>query len=123
MIRVCKTNQNNQDTIKKYPVFYQGEEYEIRIEKPYTEYLIFNEYISIYKVTKRKNWFGKNKLIYELVKRYNMNEGNSDGEDYYIVLFKKAFYMYLKSLEYYREKEELKNKQLAALENWDGVIS
>lgn len=125
-MKVCKTNnQNNQYTIKKYPIFYQREEYEIRIEKPYTEFWIFKEYITIYKVTKRKNWFGKDKLIYEPVERYNMNfvtvEGN--GEDYYIVLFKKAFNIYLKRLEYYRKKEEAKNKQLAALENWDGVIS
>lgn len=98
--------------IKKYPVFYQGEEYEIRIEKPYTSRGIFDEYITIYKVTKRKNWFGKDKLTYEQVKRYDIDfitiEGNSNGEDYYIVLFKKVFNMYLKSSEYYRKKEELK---------------
>lgn len=100
--------------IKKYPVFYQGEEYEIRIEKPYMNRGILDEYITIYKVTKRKNWFGKDKLTYEQVKRYDMNfitvEGNSNGESYYIVLFKKVFNIYLKSLEYYRKKEELKNK-------------
>lgn len=117
-------NKLNDLDIKKYPVFYQGEEYEIRIEKHYTSMWVFDEYITIYKVTKYKNWFGKTKLIYEVVKRYDMDfitvEGN--GEDYYIVLFKKVFNMYLESSEYYRKKEELKNKQLAALENWDGVI-
>lgn len=113
------------EDIKKYPIYYKDEEYEIRIERPYISMYIFDEYITIYKVTKRK-WFGKTKLIYEPVERYNMDfitvEGNGNGEDYYIILFKEVFNMYLESSEYYRKKEELKNKQLKALKEWDGVI-
>lgn len=60
-------NKLNDLDIKKYPVFYQGKEYEIRIEKPYTSMWVFDEYITIYKVTKYKNWFGKEKTSYDLV--------------------------------------------------------
>ena len=41
---------------------------------------------------------------------------SEDSDDYYIELFKLAFKQYIKPLK-------AKKRQLAALENWDGVIS
>ena len=56
------------EEIKKYPVFYNNEEYEIRIEQPYNNYYYTDtEYVIIYKVTKRKTWFNRTKIIYEEV--------------------------------------------------------
>lgn len=126
-----KNKLNNSD-IKKYPVFYQGEEYEIRIEKYYTSMWVFDEYITIYKVTKHKNWFGKEKTSYDLVYSsinladFNWFYGiNLDpySETYYVDSFKKAFDLYLECKNAKIKKDEGKAKQLAALENWDGVIS
>lgn len=44
------------ENIKKYPIFYQGEEYEIRIEeeKISVDYAyILNRYVKIYKISTR----------------------------------------------------------------------
>ena len=123
---------NKDDVIKKYPVLYQGEEYEIRIEKYYVQFGIFDDYIVIYKVTKHKNWFGKEKINYKEVDKSdiniiiadmseNMNINKSD-ENYYIELFKTAFNWYSKSLKRYKKIIDNKNKQLAALKEWNGVI-
>ena len=126
-----KNKLNNSD-IKKYPVFYQGEEYEIRIEKSYISMYVFDKYITIYKVTKHKNWFGKEKTSYDLVySSINLADFNwfyginldPDSETYYVDLFKKAFDLYLEYKNAKIKKDEVKAKQLAALENWDGVIS
>ena len=61
---------SNTEEIKKYPVFYNGEEYEIRIEQPYyisSYWYNRKEYVTIYKVTKRKTLFGRIKIEYEKV--------------------------------------------------------
>ena len=122
--------KKNENIIKKYPVFYQGEEYEIRIENPY-KYIVVEEII-IYKVTKYKNWFGKDKISYEkvysisidLLKSYNKYLYYFDDNDcYYIKLFKKAFDYYKCSIKLEKEKEIKQEKRLAALEKWDGVIN
>lgn len=113
-------------TIKKYPIFYQGEEYEIRIEKPYIKTYNYDEYICIYKVTKYRNWFGKEKpsyeLLYSILLGISENNTNSTLENYYIDLFKNAFNLYLRYKDTKIKKDEEKFKQLVALEKWDGVI-
>lgn len=119
------------ETIKKYPVFYNGEEYEIRIEQPYIKYYGYNsgKYIIIYKVTKHKQWFKPKftyKKVYEIDKDslliLNNKENNIgiyfDSDNYYIQLFKKAFDLYKDKLKL-EQKEE---RKLAALQNWDGII-
>lgn len=122
--------KKNENIIKKYPVFYQGEEYEIRIENPY-KYIVVEEII-IYKVTKYKNWFGKDKISYEkvysisidLLKSFNKHLCYFDDDDYYYVkLFKEAFDYYKSSIKLEKEKEIKQEKRLAALEKWDGVIN
>lgn len=128
--------------IKKYPVFYNNEEYEIRIEQPYNSvnyYYTDTEYVIIYKVTKRKTWFNRTKIIYEEVyktkkeslmykyetydigEKIRIKDGTVDinSDDYYIQLFKKAFNLYKAVLE--KEKEQ--ERKLTALQEWDGIIS
>lgn len=129
------------ETINKYPVFYNGEEYEIRIEEPYdgVDYFYTDaEYVIIYKVIKHKNWLGGTKITYEKVHEENKKllmynyENNNNGsgimtkdkavdinsDDYYIQLFKKAFNLYKAVLE----KEKAEERKLVALQEWDGVI-
>lgn len=128
------------ENIKKYPIFYQGEEYEIRIEKEkeFNPYGWVNfMYVNIYEVSTYKYYLlgqfpiGKDKKEYTKVysisldslehKLYDNNSSSkgklvcSDSDDYYIELFKLAFEQYIKPLK-------IKEKQLAALENWNGVI-
>ena len=108
------------EEIKKYPVFYNGEEYEIRIE---------NEvFVNIYKVKKHYNIFHIEKIkyikvYYDFLNRIisSVSLTNAD-EDYYIKIFKTAFKLYLKSIKIKSEKEKRKNKQLTALQEWDGII-
>ena len=128
MVNCIKENEvMKNDCIKKYPIFYQGEEYEIRIEKFYN----YTEYINIYKVIKYKNWVGKEKISYDLLdstrldlfNSYYKYKINSNSETYYVDLFKEAFNSYLRAKNAEIKKDEKKAKQLAALENWDGVIS
>lgn len=129
------------ENIKKYPIFYQDEEYEIRIEKEkeFNPYGWVNSmYVNIYEVSTYKYYLlgqfpiGKDKKEYTKVysislnslecKLYDNNSSSkgklicSDSDNYYIELFKLAFEQYIKPLE-------VKEKQLAALDKWDGVIS
>ena len=116
-------------TIKKYPIFYQGEEYEMMIEKIYK--YSDTEDINIYKVIKYKNWFGKEKTSYNLIYSIDSVDFNffygikldPDSETYYVDLFKEVFNLYLIDKDLDIKRDEKTNKQLAALENWDGVIS
>ncbi len=115
-------------TIKKYPIFYQGEEYEIRIERPYFKLWNFTKYVCIYKVT-RKKWFWKEKLSYELVDNIELDFFNCyedidpKSETYYIELFKAAFNLYLRYENKKLEGEKIESTQLNKLKEWDGVIS
>lgn len=136
---------SNTEEIKKYPVFYNGEEYEIRIEQPYyisSYWYNRKEYVTIYKVTKRKTLFGRIKIEYEkvyeetkksLIFNYTTdNDGNKimikskdidvSSDDSYIQLFKKAFNLYKDKLKREKEIEEEQERKLAALQEWDGVI-
>lgn len=135
---------SNINEIKKYPVFYNGEEYEIRIEQPYYIAYYYNktEYVTIYKVIKRKTLFGRTKIEYEkvyektkksLIFNYTIDDNGNEimikskdidisSDDSYIQLFKKAFNLYKEKLEREREIEEEQERKLAALQKWDGVI-
>lgn len=131
------------EEIKKYPILYNNEEYEVRIEQPYNNlnyYYTDTEYVIIYKVTKvTKALFNKTKIVYEEVyktnkeslmykyKTYDIGEKTMikdknidiNSDDYYIQLFKKAFNLYKAVLE----KEKAQERKLTALQEWDGVIS
>ena len=133
------------EEIKKYPVFYNGEEYEIRIEQPYYIAYYYNktEYVTIYKVIKRKTLFGRTKIEYEKVYEktkesliFNYTIDDDDGNEimikskdidigsdtYYIQLFKKAFNLYKDKLKREKEIEEEQERKIVALQEWDGII-
>ena len=124
------------DKIKKYPVFYQGEEYEIRIEEiwykePFYDYLCW-EYIVIYRSTvgyHLSKIFNKDAVfrykrysvrLNYIKEKYHLTESD---ENYYVDLFKCAFKEYLNEHKKDIDDEITNNKQIKALENWDGVIS
>ena len=116
---MSKTNE-----IKKYPVFYNGKEYEIRIEKPYLLNWDYRYYITIYKVKKYFLCYKKyNRIFFESLDNV-LRQSNADNFDknYYIKLFKYTFKTYLDSIQWKLTKEEIKNKQLTALQEWDGII-
>ena len=135
---------SNINEIKKYPVFYNGEEYEIRIEQPYYIAYYYNktEYVTIYKVIKRKTLFGRTKIEYEkvyektkksLIFNYTIDDNGNEimikskdidisSDTYYIQLFKKAFNLYKDKLKREKEIEEEQERKLAALQKWDGII-
>lgn len=116
--------------IKKYPIFYQGKEYEIRIEGfcGISGMLTDTYYVGIYEVKKSYNKFRKEKTKYNCVFKDFLSNVTVEShafiteEDYYIKIFNTAFKMYLDHCQEKLEKEELKNKQLMALQNWNGVI-
>lgn len=126
-------NQND-NTIKKYPVYYKDEEYEIRIgekqEKSISPYGFTHvddvDIITIYKVTVETTYFlnlkyNKKKYdeVYSISKNIIDYEVDKENDDYYIELFKKSFERYIEEC---LEPLELKEKQLNKLEKWDGVI-
>lgn len=107
--------------IKKYPIYYKDEEYGIRIEdeKRYDGFYPV-QCITIYKVTNQK-CFLKNKKKYDKVYSIDLSIIKNElvflknFDSYYIKLFEEAFNRYIKPIE-------IKNKQLKALKEWDGVI-
>lgn len=121
------------ENIKKYPIYYKDKEYEIRIESEKEYDAFYNnhiqDYINIYEIIKQKHhWFSKvstyDKKYYNKVyqiplnKIYELNpllEIIKNDENYYIELFEQAF-------KYYIEPIKIKEKQLAALNNWNGII-
>ena len=131
-----KNKLNNSD-IKKYPVFYQGEEYEIRIEleKIYSVLGFYlGRYIVIYKVTKSPSRFFNKKqdkiklkykkvcsVILDNIER-EINKICPTDENYYIELFKYAFKRYISERDKEIAAKNIENKKLKALEKWDGVI-
>ena len=114
------------EDIKKYPIYYKDEEYEIRIEEDEKRYDgIWDGFypvqcITIYKVTNQK-CFLKNKKKYDKVYSIDLSIIKNelvflkDFDSYYVKLFKEAFNRYIKPVE-------IKNKQLKALKEGDGVI-
>lgn len=122
--------------IKKYPIFYQGEKYEIRIEEKWYKEPFYNcqcwEYIVIYKSTigyHLSRIFNNDKIFQ--YKRYSVKLSylkekyflTESDENYYIDLFKYAFKDYLNEYKEDIDDEITNNKQIKALKNWDGVIS
>lgn len=138
----------NNNKIKKYPIFYQGQKYEIRLKKYqyddtcgglYKERVIeiykIKEYnIFFKKIFKRKKvfdididkilkkWTVKDKkcnVIYKIIDR----ELNKNSDEYYVQLFKNAFQLYIDELNKEAQEQEKENRKLTVLEDWNGVIN
>lgn len=116
--------------IKKYPIIHEGKEYEIRWEKSIYRGIDF-DYINLYKVSKvgifglkiytkvysKEEWDSKSDLI--------IKNRIIDSKDpmYYVEQAKYVFNEYLRMQKVALEKEQIKQAQLLALSEWDGVIN
>ena len=110
--------------LKKYPVTYKGEKYEVRWE-PVSDYDESLK-LTIYKV-ERKQWLFGIKTIYtpvfyeyqSVIKiRLEYYYRNMSKEDLYINEVKALFDFYEEDLK----KKKLEKEQKERLEAWDGVI-
>ena len=130
-------NKKN-DEIKKYPIYYHGEKYEIRLKiynhKDYFNNIYKKRFVIIYKVKEYKIFFKKifkYKKVFDLElpilttinkgTRYD-REPNRNSEDYYVELFNAIFKSYIQGLNDEKAEQELEKKQIEALENWHGII-
>ena len=139
----------NKNKINKYPIFYQGEKYEVRIKIYQDEDAWGGTYeervINIYKIKEYKLFFNKifrrNKVFKVNIKKVPIvknliikdKKGNviqkitsiepyQNSDEYYIQLFKNAFKLYIDKLNEKIKEEEEENRKLAALKQWDGII-
>lgn len=113
------------ETIKKYPIYYKNKEYEIRIEEENIYDCTYYEYINIYEVNTYTFYLLgypiADKIKYEKVYSTNLDYLKQklcigkNSNNYYIELFKLAFKQYIEPIE-------TEERQLAALDNWNGVI-
>ena len=137
----------NKNKINKYPIFYQGEKYEVRIKIYQDEDAWGGTYeervINIYKIKEYKLFFNKifrrkkvfkvnikkvpivNNLIIKdkkgnVIQKITSIEPYQNSDEYYIQLFKNAFKLYIDKLNEKIKEEE--NRKLAALKQWDGII-
>lgn len=113
--------------MRKYPVTYKGNTYEVRWEEG-----VCGDRIAIYEIIEGRIFkrFKTYECIYsvleEEVKKFMLP---SEDYDYYIKEIKMLFYLYeceneRKERENLRKQEEEKNEaaKMKALEEWDGVI-
>ena len=139
----------NKNKINKYPIFYQGEKYEVRIKIYQDEDAWGGTYeervINIYKIKEYKLFFNKifrrkkvfkvnikkvpivNNLIIKdkkgnVIQKITSIEPYQNSDEYYIQLFKNAFKLYIDKLNEKIKEEEEENRKLAALKQWDGII-
>lgn len=139
----------NKNKINKYPIFYQGEKYEVRIKIYQDEDAWGGTYeervINIYKIKEYKLFFNKifrrkkvfkvnikkvpivNNLIIKdkkgnVIQKITSIETYQNSDEYYIQLFKNAFKLYIDKLNEKIKEEEEENRKLAALKQWDGII-
>ena len=117
--------------LKKYPVIYKDEEYEVRWEKVFDANRYYNNYngyvdtMVVYKVTKQKSFI--NYVIYKQVfskeEIYIIDELRLKGftkqyPNFYIEEVKELFKKYQEQLD----KDLREQNKLQALKEWDGVI-
>ena len=139
----------NKNKINKYPIFYQGEKYEVRIkiyqdedawggtyeERVINIYKVKEYKLFFYKIFRRKKIFATNidkvPIIKKGIIKYNNGiikreiigvEPDQNSDNYYVELFKNAFQLYIDKLNKEAQEQKKENRKLAALENWNGVI-
>ena len=116
------------EDIKKYPVYYNNKEYEIKIEEEklfMNDGYIYDIYINIYEVITYEGYLlgiyplAKTKKKYKKVYSIELDNFKNkiyNDDNYYVELFKLAFKQYIDPIK-------TKEKQLLALDKWDGVIN
>lgn len=115
--------------MKKYPVTYKGETYEVRWEKRGLLDLLV-----IYKVNTKRKFFCRYEEVYseydvrrifnyDAYKNYlNISRANYDPSKEYIYQAKLLFLLWEKTKKSINKRLELENKQKQALENWNGEV-
>ena len=108
--------------MKKYPVTYKGNKYEVRWEQH-----LYSYNISIYEVIPGRIFkrFKTYKCVYSIPEEtidevMHMSENDSN---YYIKEIKKLFEFWERNQEYNREVENIKANKLKALKEWDGYVN
>ena len=114
--------------MKKYPVTYKGNKYEVRWEDG-----IEGNRMVIYEVIEGVKF--KERVIFKRFKTYkcvySINEERIDeilyisknDSNYYVEEIKKLFKLWERSQEYNREVENIRVNKLKALEEWDGYVN
>lgn len=112
--------------MKKYPVFYQGEEYKVRWKhESFTDYLIIYKVHKIcgIKFFKRIYRRAEGDIDYEITLDRTKNQKLiKDTPEYRIEQVKCLFKNMEKDLYKTKKEQELKTQQKQALKEWDGVI-
>ena len=115
--------------MKKYPVIYQGKEYEVRWEQEVCCGVVLDAKIVIYEVVPYTSFFThKKKNKYKRLDAYyacNLNELydlSPNDEDLYIKQAKYAVLAFLQEIEAEKQQKALEDAKKQKLKEWDGVI-
>ena len=108
--------------MKKYPIYYQGKEYEVRWERETYCGVPLGVILIVYEVLPRK-FFKYKKLdefyVYKLNDLYDLK---AKDEDLYIKQAMSAVKLALQEIEIKKEIENLVSTQEQKLAKWNGVI-
>ena len=108
--------------MKKYPIYYQGKEYEVRWENETYCGTLIDEAVVVYEVLPRK--ILKYKKLDEFYTRV-LNDAydlTTDDEDIYIQQATCAVELTIKAINIKKKVKSLKETQKQRLQEWDGVI-
>ena len=115
--------------MKKYPVIYQGKEYEVRWEQEVCCGITSDTKIVMYEVVSYTSFFThKKKNKYKRLDAYyacNINELydlSQNDEDLYVKQAKYAILEFFKEIEEDKQQKVLEESQKQKLEEWNGVI-
>ena len=103
--------------MNKYPVIYQGKEYEVRWERD-----SFLSYIRVYEVLPRKIFKYKKLNSFYTNAIHALYDLKLDDEDLYIKQAQYAVKMALEEIETDNKLKILEETRKQKLEEWDGVI-
>lgn len=111
----------------KKRVFYDGQEYMIECTQStiYTPY--FNIYRVYFKFIKNKVYGIEQSMLMKYYYTYNLEQFTSKNftykdKDYYIMMCKAVFELYVKQKLEFQREERTEREQLEQLKSWDGVI-
>ena len=109
--------------MKKYPIYYQGKEYEVRWERETYCGTLLEEIVVVYEVLPRKFLKYKKKLDEFYVRVLNDSyKLQTDDEDLHIKQAMCAVELAIKAINRKKEIKIRKEIQKQRLQEWDGVI-
>jgi hypothetical protein len=115
--------------MKKYPVIYQGKEYEVRWDQEICCGIVLDSIITVYEVVPYTSFFmHKEKIKYKKLDTYyahNLNELydlNPNAEDLYIKQAEYSVLTFLQKIEKDKQQKALEETKKQKLKEWNGVI-